>query len=135
MRGLLAAIPILAAMAALSCAQQARAAEIGGQADYACAKQAVRLTIRKQGDGEWLLRLNQDQLRSYILGFTGAMLASSVVGVSEACLDKMWVCIDGKSSQQLAAVVRKEVDGNPKSWDSPGNVLVFNAIFAECMKN
>jgi hypothetical protein len=116
------ALATLVALAMLSCAQQAKADP--------CATESNEVGVHHQSaTGEWLLKLNQNQLEVYVFGFAGALWVSPFVGVKSECLDRMWNCTKDKSFQQLAAIVRKEIQGKPEAWHWPANVLVYNALY------
>jgi hypothetical protein len=113
---------------------------LGGSASIAiagnpCTSARERLAV---GNGVYtgadLNELPDRDVIEYAAGFVDAFSTSMIIGASEECFRKIRWCVEGRTNAQFGAMVRKYLRENPADWHSSGGLIVYHAVFADCLK-
>jgi len=83
--------------------------------------------------GSSLNELSDRDLTAYMSGYSDAYSSGPIVGIRPECHKRLMSCVVGRSNTQLADMVRKYLRDNPAKWHEPAGVLVYTAVFNECM--
>ena len=84
--------------------------------------------------GVELNALTDHDLAMYAAGYVDALQAATVIGVTEQCRGALQMCVVGRSSSELAALVRKYLRENPSRLTGQSHALLYNAIFSRCLR-
>src|SRR5918993_5240109 len=63
-----------------------------------------------------LVAMTDASLTYYVMGFVNGFAMSPVVKAPERCVSELMECLDGKTNQQLAAMLRKHLTEHPEEW-------------------
>lgn len=77
---------------------------------------------------------SETSLSSYSFGFLNGLFVSPIAGGSQECLDKLFACVEGRNSLQLAAILRKYLADHPEEWHLGASTVTFNAFLSPCAK-
>ncbi|MER8793953.1 hypothetical protein NKH75_07060 [Mesorhizobium sp. M0984] len=86
------------------------------------------------GTGADFLLEGEAEARAYIRGFVNGILVSVFVKADESCVNGVQECLVNKTDFQLAAILRKYLNNDPKIWDQRLNGLTFTALLYPCLK-
>lgn len=84
--------------------------------------------------GATLNELSERDLGMYVAGYVDALQAGMIIGVQEECYRKIRWCSENRTNTQFAAMVKKYLRENPANWHQMGGLIVYNAMFGECLK-
>lgn len=82
--------------------------------------------------GAHLTALSDVELGQYLIGFVNGTMFSIVLGSSEACIDQIKACIQGKPAGKLVEQVRLYIANRPEMMRAHAMTVSFNAIFGPC---
>ncbi|MGN6489081.1 MAG: Rap1a/Tai family immunity protein [Devosia sp.] len=85
------------------------------------------------GSGETLVKADDSFVESFVVGYLAGIGMGPVLGGTQACADWVAACLDGKSSFQLTAIVRKYLTDHPDEWSNAAGTLVWNAALRPCL--
>lgn len=100
----------------------------------ACALDAQAKLYDGFDTGEQWLKVKEPAARAYVRGYLNGLFMSAIVGAQESCLDRISICIEGKTDQQLAALLRKYLDDHPAERQLPLTTTTYNALTASCLR-
>jgi hypothetical protein len=83
--------------------------------------------------GEKFLKLSEGDQASYAMGLMDGYLAAPLFGADQKYLNWINECIKGKTTTQIAAILRKYLDQYPGRWDKSMQVLMFEAFLKACV--
>lgn len=74
-----------------------------------------------------------DNVRAgYVTGFIDGLLASPLYGAKSPSLQKLILCMDQMTNDQVTAIVDKWLADNPAVWHLQMNALAFSAVTLAC---
>jgi hypothetical protein len=84
-------------------------------------------------NGEALVHMSDHDLGFYVEGSIDAVQGAMLFGATLACFSAINACIANKTNEQLAAMVRKYLNDHPDQWHMGGPIIIYDAIFRECI--
>ena len=84
--------------------------------------------------GEGFLKLSQKEKVSYAMGIVDGFLSAPMFGANAKYVDWLSECAKGKTNTQVSAILTKYLQDNPGRWDKSVQILMFEALLAECEK-
>lgn len=83
--------------------------------------------------GTSLNQLSDRDLGAYLMGIVDAFSAVMLFGADDRCYKAIRACSVGRDNIQMTAIVKKYLRENPENWHYQGSVIVYNALFRECL--
>ncbi len=106
----------------------------GRVSPVAAADEAGTITVRSGFiTGAGFLELSESEQSVYAMGVVDGLLLSPLFGAPDkGGAFRLAECLVGLSGKQVAAMVKKFLDENPKRWLEDAHILVYGALLEPC---